>query len=495
MAETSKRRRVWAEAAALLLLSAGIRLGYVWAVPRMLDSADAIHYLETARTFSQGDFLAVDPKIPALYPALTAIVGLVCSNIETAGQVVSFIFSVLLVLPVYFLSRHLHDGRVAPIAGLLVAMWPWLIDYGNRVATEPTAVFFWMLGALCMVRGLDPKGSTAWMIGAALSFGALHLARAEGTFVLLAAAGAGAIAGWHGEWRPVLRKLAVYVAVASVLLVLHAFYMHALVGQWTVNYRVGFIGEQPEGSTVFAEFGKTLVAMSADVPAVMLGPLLWALFGVGMAWPRTRSTGSVRAEGMLLYFAAVQWLIVLPVLSPAPRYLMAAFVALSLWSARGIMSCSDAIGNLTPRVWLRLAPLGIVLVWMALHLGAAVATERWDRGGLPAQPWEYKITGEWMRDNLESGPIVTRKPQVGYYAEMPTIGVETDATLDEIIAHAGAVGARYLIVDERYTTALVPALAPLLDATAVPESLRVLRADLSPYPDGRIVVYEFIRGR
>ncbi len=99
-----------------------------------------------------------------------------------------------------------------------------------------------------------------------------------------------------------------------------------------------------------------------------------------------------------------------------------------------------------------------------------------------------------MRDHLEPGPIVTRKPQVGFYADMPAIGVEADASLEEIVARAAATHARYLVVDERYTAALIPALRPLLDPKEAPASLRAVHADLTTFPGGRIVIYEFSRG-
>ena len=491
MTETSEQRRAWVEAAGLLLLSAGLRAAYAWAVPRMLDSADAIHYLETARSFAHGDFFNVNPKIPALYPVLTALTNFFLNDIEMAGQAVSFIFSALLVVPVYFLSLRLHGARIAPIAGCLVVTWPWLIDYSNRVATEPVAAFFWMTGVLCLVRGLDAKEYWGWMVGAALCFGALHLARAEGTFVLLGAIGAGAIAGWRNEPKQAVRKLGVYVLAAGVLLAVHAMYLHRLVGIWTVNYRVGFIGDRPEGSTVIAELGRTLIAMSADVPAVMLGPVLWAFFGVGVVAPAAKLPRVVRAEWMVFYFAVLQWLVVVPVLSPAPRYLMTTFVVLALWSARGIVGVSDLINERAALRRIRSLPLVIVLAWMAAHLGAAVVRERWDGGGLPPQPWEYKIVGEWMREHLEPGLIVTRKPQVGFYAGMPTIGAAAEADLNAVLAQAEEAGARYLVVDERYTAGLVPALRPLLNPASAPKSVRLVKDDLSPYAGGRVVVYAF----
>jgi 4-amino-4-deoxy-L-arabinose transferase-like glycosyltransferase len=453
----------------------------------MLDSADAIHYLEAARSIARGDFFGVDPKIPVLYPLFTAGAGLALGSPEVSGQIVSFFFSALLVAPVYFLSRELHGARVARIAGALVAVWPWLLDYSNRVATEPTAVFFWILGALCLVRGFRRDGGPRWMVGAGVAFGALHLARAEGTFVLLGALGAGAIAG-PGDWKRTARRLGVYALTAGVVLAAHAAYLHGLTGRWTVNYRVGFIGEQPEGSTVMAELARTLLAMSADVPAVMLGPLLWAFFGIGVFARREPGGPGVRGEWIVLYLAVVQWLVVIPVLSPAPRYLMSGFVALSLWSARGVESAGAVLAGRAARA--RHLPLAAVMVWMAMHLAAAIGAEHFGRG-VPRQPWEYKIAGEWMREHLRPGPVVARKPQVGFYAEMPTRGLQAEAGLGEIVAEAVESGARYLVVDERYGVELVPALRPLLNPANAPDTLRLVSADASPYPHARVVIYEF----
>lgn len=489
MTQLNERRGAWRDAAVLLGLSGAMRLAYWWLVPRMLDSADAVRYLETAHTLADRDFLAADPKIPLLYPALVAHAHLFFPDWELAGQAVSFVFSVLLVVPVYFLARDLHGAAVGRMAGALVALWPWLIDYSNRVATEPLAVFLWITGALCLVRGIQPGGGTRWVLGAILSFGGLHFARPEGTFILIGAAGMFAILP-RSEWRGARRKLGLYMAGVAAVLVLYALYIQQLTGSWTLNYRAGFIGEQPEGSTVLVDLGRTIVAMTADVPAVMLGPLMWAFLGIGLVASGSGEPRRWRAEGAILYLAALQWLVVIPVLSPAPRYLMAAFVALLPWVARGLYVAGEKLAGATGRVWTRQAPFAVVALWFALHLGAAVAAEH--KSGLPAQPWEYKIAGEWMRQHLEPGVIVTRKPQVGFYAEMPTAGVAADLTLDEIIRAARDAGQRYLVIDERYTAGLVPGLASLLNPSAAPDTLRLVNAELSPYPDARIVIYEVI---
>jgi len=88
--------------------------------------------------------------------------------------------------------------------------------------------------------------------------------------------------------------------------------------------------------------------------------------------------------------------------------------------------------------------------------------------------------------------VITRKPQVGYYADMPTMGPNSTATQEDIVALALQQGARYLVVDERYSVQLVPGLRPLLDPTNASADLKLLKADLSPFANARITIYQFV---
>ena len=485
-----ERPRVWTDVSALMALCAGLRLAFVRLVPRTLDSADAVAYLETARLLATGDLASIDPKIPVLYPAVVALVHQLIPDVESAGRAVSWIFSTLLVGPVYLLARELHGRAVARVACVLIAFWPWLIDYGSRVATEPLAVFLFLSGVCAITVARRSPASMGWMTLAGTCFGLLHLARPEGTFVYVAAPASLLIFGMRRLHRPT-RMLVAYAMPGLLAIGAGMAITYAASGDWSVNYRLAFIGEQPEGSTVPRDLVRTLVGLSADVPAVMLGPLLWAFFGIGVAAPGTSSRDS-RAEISVLFFAVVQWLVVLPVVSPAPRYLMAAFVICVIWSARGIERSASAIAASRKPTLARI-PLAAVVLWMIFHSTAHIASERVGPSGdvRPAQPWEFQLAGEWMRENLDPGPIVTRKPQIGFYADMPTIGPAAEATLDEIFAMAKAGGMRYLVVDERYTADLIPALKPLLDPGAAPRGLRLVSDDLSPYRAARLVIYEF----
>jgi 4-amino-4-deoxy-L-arabinose transferase-like glycosyltransferase len=465
-----------------------LRAAYLLVTPRILDTADAIHYIETAKHFAAGDFLQFNAKIPPLYPLLAALVHVVVSDYEWAFCIVSLIASTLLVIPAYSLSRDLHGTQAARIAALIVSIWPWLIDYASRVGPDALGCTFWLLSVWLFARGVRSGGG--WLAAAVLALVGLHLTRAEGT-VIIAAAFVGALILCLGTENRSLWRLIPLALGCAILLGAYAIYMRAVTGAATVNYRIQFIIAEFS----FTRFAATGVRSFSDVLPVMLGPALLVFMGVGLfhrggiadarqavSFPR-----DPRLELYVLFFAAAQWFISLFVLSPEPRYLMSVIVALSLWSARGVAIVSaEAIVRPWGRT-LRWAPMGVVVFLMLLGSAISVGSQFLHRQ--PAQPLEYKVAGEWMRENLTRGLIFTRKPQVGYYAGMPSSGPDLNDTLAQAIDRAKAVGARYVVVDERYTAKMVPGIAPLLDPALAPPTLRLLKI-FDPSPDSRVVVYE-----
>lgn len=480
MNSTTEQSGPWRDLLALAGLAAACRLLFVLAMPRVLDSADAIHYVETAARLAAGDFFGYDPKIPVFYPLLGALASLVYSDMEQACRAVSLVASVLTIIPVYLLARDLHGTAAARIAGLIVALWPWLMDYASRVSTEATAVLLWIGGVWLFTRGMRNGGGAA-VAGAAACFFALALTRPEGLFILLATAAAlPVLCGWRDgrAWR----RFAAFAAPAALLVIANTFYVRALTGQTTANYRAGFIVEE----FAYQRFVQTAVETFSDVIPVMLGPLLFLFLGVGFFHARERARDP-RLEAMVLFFAAAQWGLSLFVLSPAPRYLMAPLIVLSMWSACGIHLAARQIRAWRAHpAWLARLPLVAVILFFLGHAAITVGSEH--LGRRPREPREYKEAGLWMAANLAPGLIFTRKPQVGYYAGMPSTGPALDDSLASALDRARAAGAAYVVVDERYTAAMVPGLRPLLDPAADVPGLRRLKA-FESYPESRVVVY------
>ena len=499
------RERPGRDAALFLLAALAFRGCFWFAMPRVIDSADAVHYLGVAEHFRAGDFFGYDLKIPVLYPLLGALFSLFLPDVETACQAVSLAASALLVIPVYFLSRELHGQSAARVAAVIVVIWTWLADYASRVSTEALACTVWFLAVWLFARGLRRGG--VWPVAAASLFFALHLARPEGTFLLLAAFPAAAILclgddrGARKASAPPARarRLVPFAVTCAFLLAAYGGYLWHLTGTFTINYRTQYIaGDVQLANAVLSPKGTLLdfIRTTSDtlfsVLPTMLGPVLVLFMGVGLFQPSERHRDT-RLELYLLFFAAAQWGVSLSVRSPAPRYLMAVIVALSLWSARGTVLVGRQAATLSWGRWLK--PLPVVAIVAPMLFGTAVTLGAEHLGRRPREPREYKAAGLWMKEHIEPALVFTRKPQVGYYADMPTTGPAPEDTLDAAIDRARKAGARYFVVDERYTTQLVPALKPLLDPVQAPPDLRLLHEEKPPYPDARVVVYEIIGGR
>jgi len=490
------------DCAVLMLLAFLVRAAFVVATPQVLDTADAIHYLESAQQISIGHFFGFDAKIPVLYPALTALAGLFILNWEAAAVFVSFVAGVCLVLPVYGLSRDMHARGPARISGLAVALWPWLADYSNRVGPDMLAATLWFTSVWLLERGLRRGG--LYVPAAALAFFLLHLTRPEGTFLLAAAPLAALLLLGRGE-RKKLWRLIPYAAVCAALLGAYAAYMSRVAGHAAINYRADRILMDFE----FVEMAKTAVKTISEVLPVMLGPVLLLFIGVGFFYrpqedereghpPHTaggRPDGApakrdLRLEFFVLFYAFCQWFLSLFVLSPEPRYQMSVLVALSMWSALGIVVVARRARALRFGRLLQLAPAASLVVLMLFGVALALAADHMHRQ--PTKPLEYKTAGLWMRENLAPGLIFSRKPQIAYYADMPSTGPDLNDTLEGAVDRAKKAGARYVVVDERYTAQMAPGMAPLLNPRLAPDDLRLIK-QFAPYPRSRVVIYEVVQ--
>jgi 4-amino-4-deoxy-L-arabinose transferase-like glycosyltransferase len=481
----------------LLLFTLFYRLFFWWLMPRAMDSADAIHYLNMAQQFASGDFGHFDTNLPVLYSLLTALVSLAVSDLELAATLVSLVVSTLLVLPVYGLSRSIHGPGPARIAALIVAIMPWLVDYATRVGPDALGCLCWFLALYWFAHGIREGG---WRLPASvLAVFALHLSRPEGFFyfpgVLL-----GALILYPWRWQsgedPILpgfrKRWFTFLACSGGLMVAYALYMRSVTGDVVISYRA-----HAEGDLVDYFWRnripmlRALQKLSFEELPVMLGPLLLPFAGAGMfmAEPRKRT---VRIELFILYFCLMQWALTLVVCSPSPRYVMGPIVAACLWSARGMALVSRASAGV-PRFgrWLRVLPVLAVVCLMLQGAFSSVVVE-W-MGYRPNEPREYKTAGRWMKENLAPGTILTRKPQVGYYSGMPTTGPALTDSVADAVQRARDVSAKYLVVDERYTASMAPGLVPLLDpANASPQDLRLLQLVVPPYPNARVAIYEVL---
>jgi hypothetical protein len=481
----SATNRILRDAAAFTILAALYRAAFWVAMPRVVDTADAIHYLTYAEQILSTGFTNLDPRITPLFPAFTALIASLGIETEFAARLVSFIAGTLTVPAVYWLAHSLFGQRTARVAALAVAIWPWLADYSCRVAPEALAVFFWILGSTFTIRAIAARhplpatAFTCWFL--------LHLTRPEGTILLVAIAAAALIAYPQIDIATRVRNIAPYSLAVVLGLAAYAFAMGTMTGQASISGRV----PDAAGSLqhVFIDRGpemvKAFLQLSTNLLPIMLGPFLMLFAGAGL-FMRRETPSAIRGELLLIFLCAVQFGCAVLSTYAEPRYLMPVIIVGAVYAARGITVVSRQATE--TNVWLsRLPVAGLVGIML---MGATVTLLPEYLGRVPREPREYKIAGEWMRDNVDPGVIFTRKPQIGYYAGMETTGPLPTESLDEAIARAHHAGARYVVIDERYTAQMAPALRPLLDPENAPTSLTLLRSDLSPYTKARIIIYQ-----
>ncbi len=461
-----------------------VRLALLVITQRAIDSADSIHYIAMAQQFAAGDFLSFDENLPVLYPLLGALVHLVVSDWEWAFWIVSLTASSLTVIPVYWLSRELHGDRAARVMALMICLWPWLVDYGSRIQPEALSVCLWFASVWFVYRAVVTGGR--YLAFASLALFALHLARPEGTLLLLAAPLGALLLCYRAEGAR-FRRVVGLAAVVGFVALTYMLAMRALIGTATISYRAPMVDDVPDYFRRGAvDFAKTFLQVTFNALPLMLGPVLPIFIGLGI-FSRPETRRGFGLEALVLFFCLIQYAATLANFSPSPRYIMPIVVACGLWAAWGVVRARDIIAGAGYR---RFAAVPILAVAGTFTLGVVVGFAADRLGSIPQTPIEYRLVGHWMRDHLEPGLILTRKPQVGFYAGMPTTGPDASDDVAALMERAEDSGARYVVIDERYTASMAPGIASLLDSGNAPPHLELLRDDLSAWAGAKVVIYE-----
>ncbi len=120
------------------LLTGAIALGtvvrlYLFANYYTINN-DGVHYIQSARDFWSGNWLAgLDSFYPPLFPLMLAVAFPMTGEWELAGQFWPLILGVLIILPLYGLLRRLFGQKVALVALFCYAVSPNLAVYQSTI--------------------------------------------------------------------------------------------------------------------------------------------------------------------------------------------------------------------------------------------------------------------------------------------------------------------------------------------------------------------------
>jgi 4-amino-4-deoxy-L-arabinose transferase-like glycosyltransferase len=142
-------------------------------------SSDGVVYLRTAKDIFAGNVQAALMSLyPPGYPILVAAIYPLVGDWELAGQMLSLIFGVGLLFPLYWMFRPLFNERVAVVACYLAAISPFLALYSAHVRSESSYLFFSVTALALFVSGRLRRAKIFYFLGGVIA-GIAYLIRPE----------------------------------------------------------------------------------------------------------------------------------------------------------------------------------------------------------------------------------------------------------------------------------------------------------------------------
>ena len=126
-----------------VLLLAIIALAFVlrtarYAIEHRLDK-DSIGYISMAEKVAKGkinEAIYLNPRMPPLYISLLAFGEYSGVGAEAAGVIVSLLSGILIIIPVFLISRKIFGDNIGLISAFLVATHPYLIRLSTEVLRD-----------------------------------------------------------------------------------------------------------------------------------------------------------------------------------------------------------------------------------------------------------------------------------------------------------------------------------------------------------------------
>ncbi len=480
----------------LLLVAVAIRL--VAVNVRFVIGTDEGLFLTLGRNLAAGlgytgDGRTLQVDFPPGFSLFAALVYLLGGGPELPSKLNLLLFGSLLVLPIYWLGRHLATEQTGFRAGLFVALVPALVlgQANFEAVAEPLYTLLFFTAWALLWRGLTRREVWTFAL-AGLALGAAHLVRWEA--VVLGLIAVLLIIG--GLKRASVAPVLVFLVGLALFAVPYGAYLYQHTGSVVspktriTQWHSAALDAQPNNPFAYEQAYDIYEAFLNDphqpLPVPALSPLeLAARYGRNLLLELRLGLSSLSLMTPLWLIPAVVAVFGLPrrralflvvpfvplALIPFsvvdPRYFLPALPAALLLAACGW----HVLDTWLPVVRLMLAgrsrrwPLVTLLVAVTL-----VAFTAADLAGpfLIPQPTEYRTAGLTLRGVIPADAhVLARKRQIPFYAGATWEWLPY-GDLDAVLAYAASHDADYLVLDAATTPSLRPQLAYLLDPAAAP---------------------------
>ena len=128
----------------ILIVALGLRL-YLLQSHKILET-DSPAYIRLGQNLIAGKGY-IDNEgyknlwFPPLYPILIGISSLITNNLELASRLISILFGVLLIIPVFLFVKRFYNEKSAYLASILTAIYP-VLAYLSTIAYSDSLYIF-----------------------------------------------------------------------------------------------------------------------------------------------------------------------------------------------------------------------------------------------------------------------------------------------------------------------------------------------------------------
>ncbi|MCC7362640.1 MAG: glycosyltransferase family 39 protein [Anaerolineales bacterium] len=459
-----------------------------------------------------GDGRTLQVDFPPGFSLFAAAVYALGGGPELPSKLNQLLFGTLLVIPIYWLGKHLATEQTGFRAGLFVALVPALVlgQSNFEAVAEPLYTLLFFTAWALLWRGLTRQAVWAFAL-AGLALGAAHLVRWEALVLGLLAAGLIVL----GLKRASVTPLLVFLAGLLLFAVPYGLFLYQHTGSplspktRITQWHSAALDAQPNDPFAYEKAYAAYEAFLNDphtplaLPALSPLELLSRYFrNLLLELRLTFTTLSLLTPLWLIpLVAGVAGLprrraafLLVPFLPPAlipfsvvdPRYFLPALPAALLLAACGWHVLDTWLPVVRVMLFGRSRRWPLVSLLVALTLAVFAAA---DLAGpfLISQPTEYRTAGLVLRGLVPAeAHLLARKRQIPFYAGATWEWLPY-GDLDTVLAYAASHGAHYLVLDAATTPTLRPQLAYLLDPAAAPASLTPIYVSAS---GPAVVVYQ-----
>ena len=456
---------------------------------------------------------------PPLYSFLIGIVWKISGDGEQAARSISFLFGIGSLALIYYFGRFLWTEREALAAMAVAAVYPALVNASSAAMAESLGLFWVILALFYLAKTLvRSKIRYAFLSGLFMSIAVWSRPAAwlMGWVVILLLL----FYLWpKGNRKNTIKSILVFSFVFFLTLQPLMFYNFAKTHKWsTCPEGAGWLKieldrqsdttyeKTIENMGKIANYGKSVYNLFKESPGrffkhyaenaytfykktipMEITPLFLLLTGIGLCVaPRNGYKSLVSLLPLILpAFAGVL------MRGTEPRDVIPFVPLIILLSGAGIIKLWDLGKDLDFKNtgWIRGRLLSLVIIFLAFIFCLPGALKY--KLDFQGQAVEHKEMGKWIKNNVlkPDRRIMSRKPMVVLYADGYSIGVVTES-LEALREKAIKDHARFLCIDDRFTTRVYPFLKPFLNPDNAPSWLIYRHKTTSP--DGyNMILYQF----